>query len=103
MENAVIETEESKVGVNVIFYYGGYKHERGFMQEFFSVFITSQEQEVTGCGEEACTPYMIKNDKAYYITTPIDSILPPEESDYYSELAINEAELIGRSIKEKTK
>lgn len=99
MENAVIETEEYTEGSNVVFSYSGYKHESGLMQNFFSVYITSQEQEVRGCGEEVCTPYMIQNDQAYYITIPIDIILPPEESDYYSELSINEYELIARSIK----
>lgn len=98
MENAIVETEVYEEGTSVIFNYSGYKHESGIMQAFFSVYITSQEQEVRGCGEEVCTPYMIQNDKAYYITLPIDSILPAKKSVHYSKLTINEYELIGRRM-----
>lgn len=84
LKKAEIQESENEQTATVTFYYNGYVYEDGSKQPFFWVDIVPVGQKVTvNGGEELLTPFMVKNDKAYYIQTPVETGLPEKEDNEY--------------------
>ena len=97
LKKADIQESENEQVSRVTFFYNGYTYEDGSKQPFFWVEIVPKDEQVTGNGgEEVLAPFMVKDDKAYYLQMPIETGLPEKENKEYQYFFISYPMLLER-------